>query len=436
MTVSEPMDEQIGRTTVRKMSRRLLPLLFLGYGIAYVDRVNISFAAIQMNRDLHFSATVYGLGGGLFFLSYALLEIPSNLMLLRYGARRWIARIMVTWGVLAVGMMFVKTPGQFYTMRFALGAAEAGFFPGVLCYLMQWFPREYLGRAISRFYIAYPLSSVLMGAIAGPLLGLGGHLGLAGWQWLFLIEGIPAIVLSGVIVLRLTDAPEQAAWLTEEERSWIHLRLSVSGSTGNHVALLRALSDPAVLKLCLCNVFVFGANYAFSLSAPIVLRDATHWNVSQVGLTISAVAVLGAIAMVVNGAHSDRSRERYFHAAVPLALAACAFATMGLSTVSWVTVLAYGLYFIWYAGAQAAFWLIPGETLRGRSAAVGLAAIGSVGMMGAFIGPYTWGLARDFTGSYRAGLLSLAISFAIAALLLVLSRQKGNRAEAAVITIS
>jgi len=200
--------------TIRKISLRLLPIITVGYGISYVDRVNVSFAALQMNRDLHFSASIYGLGAGLFFLSYGICELPSNLLLVRFGARRWIARIMFTWGVLAVGMMFVKTPIQFYAMRLLLGAAEAGFAPGIVFYLTQWFPANMRARAVSRFYVAVPLSSVLMGSIAGVLLNLQGTFGLAGWQWLFLIEGLPAVVLSFVLLLYLPDRPAYAKWLT------------------------------------------------------------------------------------------------------------------------------------------------------------------------------------------------------------------------------
>src|SRR5471032_983897 len=192
---AETRDANVGRSALAKASWRLLPLIALGYGVAYIDRVNISFASLQMNRDLHFSAAVYGLGAGLFFLTYALLEVPSNLLLVRFGARRWIARIMLTWGLLAAAMLFVRTPLQFYVMRLLLGAAEAGFFPGVIYYLSQWFPAAERGRAISRFYVAVPLSMVVMGALAGALLNLQGRLGLAGWQWLFLLEGVPAVLL-------------------------------------------------------------------------------------------------------------------------------------------------------------------------------------------------------------------------------------------------
>ena len=219
----ESVDET-GRRALRKASLRLVPLIGVGYGAAYMDRVNISFASISMNRDLHLSATMYGFGAGLFFLSYAIFEIPSNLLLVKFGARRWLARIMLTWGLLAMGMMLVKTPLEFYTMRFLLGVAEAGFFPGVVYYLTEWFPPEYRARTISRFYIALPLSSTVMGSLAGWLLGLNGRLGLRGWQWLFLLEGMPPLLLAAVFRFGLPDTPAEAKWLTPEERTWLEQR--------------------------------------------------------------------------------------------------------------------------------------------------------------------------------------------------------------------
>jgi ACS family tartrate transporter-like MFS transporter len=201
-----------GASALRKASVRLIPLIAIAYGVAYTDRVNISFAALQMNRDLHFSASSYGLGAGLFFLSYAACEIPSNLLLVRFGASRWIARIMFTWGLLAMSMMFVKTPFQFYVVRFLLGMSEAGFFPGVVYYLSQWFPANVRARTVSRFYVALPLSSVFMGGLAGVLLNLQGRMGLAGWQWLFLAEGMPAVILSAVFLFYLPNTPNDAKW--------------------------------------------------------------------------------------------------------------------------------------------------------------------------------------------------------------------------------
>jgi ACS family tartrate transporter-like MFS transporter len=433
MTTADP-DDHAGRTALRKASWRLLPLIGLGYGIAYMDRVNISFASLQMNQDLHFSATVYGFGGGLFFLSYALLEVPSNLLLVRFGARRWIARIMLTWGLLAAGMMFVRTPGQFYVMRFLLGAAEAGFFPGVLFYLTQWFPTEHRGRAVSRFYVALPLSSAVMGAIAGSLLKLHGQFGLSGWQWLFLVEGIPAIVLSVVVFIGLPDSPATAAWLTESERVWIRQRLAADraalGAVEHH-RLARALLDPRVWQLGICNILIMATTYAFILSAPAVIQASTEWSATEVGLVMSMTGLLGVVAMVLNGWHSDRQRERHLHTAIPLALIASAFLAMGSSSAPWIVVPAYVVLFMSQSAVQATFWLIPSDVFHGRSAAVAVAAIGSIGMTGAFMGPYAWGIARDFTGSYQAGLLWLVLpNLAAAAIVLGVRRAAQSRLRA------
>jgi MFS transporter, ACS family, tartrate transporter len=426
MTTDDGRDEQIGRSAIRKASWRLLPLIGLGYGIAYMDRVNISFASLQMNEDLHFSATVYGLGGGLFFLSYALLEVPSNLLLVRFGARRWLARIMLTWGLLSAAMMFVKLPMQFYVMRFLLGAAEAGFFPGVLFYLMHWFPAEHRGRAVSRFYIALPLSSVVMGAVAGSLLQLHGQFGLAGWQWLFLLEGVPAILLSAVFLFGLPDSPADAAWLTVAERSWIHNRLAADKAAlgpGHDHNLARALLDPRVLQLGICNLFVLGSAYALILSAPAVLQAATQLSATTVGFIVSGAGVLGALAMMLNGWHSDRRRERHVHTAIPLTLMAGMCLAMGVLTAPWMVVSAYLVWVICQNAVQATFWLIPSDVLHGRSAAVGVAAIGSIGMVGSFIAPYAWGMAKDFTGGYQAGLLGLVASNLAAATIVLVARR-------------
>ena len=428
--VAEPeSDDIVGRSALRKASWRLLPLIGLGYGIAYMDRINISFAALQMNQDLQFSATVYGLGGGLFFLSYALLEMPSNVMLMRFGARRWIARIMFTWGLLAIGMMFVRTPMQFYVMRFLLGAAEAGFFPGVVFYLMHWFPAHERGRAISRFYVALPLSSVVMGALAGTLLNLQGHFGLAGWQWLFLVEGLPAVLLSVVILVLLPNNPTEARWLTAEERAWIEARLVADNSlpgVATDRGVLRSLLEPRVWLLGVASMCVLGAAYAFGLSAPAVLQGVTHLDAMNIGFLIAGVSVLGAVSMISAGWHSDRRRERHLHLATYLFMMACAFAAMGLSVTPWIVVLAYAATIIFGNAIQAVFYLIPSDFLRGRSAAGGIAAIGSIGMIGSFVGPYAWGLAKDYTGSFQAGLLSLTLPYLVAAAIVLVLRQRFN----------
>jgi ACS family tartrate transporter-like MFS transporter len=422
-------DAAIGRAALRKASWRLLPLIGLGYGIAYMDRLNISFAALQMNHDLRFSASVYGLGAGLFFLSYALLEVPSNLMLMRFGARRWMARIMLTWGLIAAGMMLVRTPTQFYVMRFLLGAAEAGFFPGVVFYLMQWFPAAQRGRAISRFYVALPLSSVVMGAIAGLLLDLRGTWGLAGWQWLFAVEGLPAVLLSVAILIFLPDSPARAAWLTADERAWIEGRLAADkaalGPPGEQT-LRAALFDPRVWRLGVANLCMLGAFYAFALSAPAVLAGVTHWGPTKVGFLIAVMALLGATAMVTNGWHSDVSGERHWHLAIPMTLAAAAFVVIGTASAPLIVIAAYGLVVICTNAVQAIFYLIPSDVLEGRAAAVGVAAIGSIGMIGAFLGPAAWGMARDHTGSFQAGLLFLPLPCLVTIALVFLVRQAGR----------
>jgi ACS family tartrate transporter-like MFS transporter len=423
---AEPVGEKsAGRGVIAKVSWRILPMIGLGYGVAYMDRVNIGFAATRMNADLHFSATVFGLGGGLFFLAYALFEVPSNLLLVRIGARRWLARIMLTWGLLAVGMMFVRTPLEFYVMRFLLGAAEAGFFPGVVYYLMRWFPADERGRAISRFYIAYPLSSVAMGAVAGALLDLNGHLGLKGWQWLFLVEGAPAIGLSAFFLTRLPEAPGSAAWLSVGEKAWLGRRLAADeaprpGSSGH--GLRQALADPMVVSLGLVNLLYLGTGYAFTLSAPALLDGATHLGAARVGYLIALGGLLGALAMMANAWSADRTGERYWRLAVPLALEAVGYGIMCVWRAPAGMIGGYLLTAMAHAGTAAVFWLIPTHALRDRAAAVGIAAINAIGMIGSFAAPFLWGVLKDQTGNFDIGLRSLPILLLLAAAVVLVLR--------------
>jgi len=407
-----------GRGVLAKVSWRILPLIGLGYGVAYMDRVNISFAATRMNADLHFSATVYGLGGGLFFLAYALFEVPSNLLLVKVGARRWLARIMLTWGLLAIGMMFVRTPLEFYGVRFLLGAAEAGFFPGVIYYLMRWFPADQRGRAISRFYIAYPLSSVVMGGVAGALLGLQGRLGLAGWQWLFLVEGLPALVMGVVFLTRLPETPASAAWLTSDEKAWLARRLDSHDTAASDPAdhgLRRVLGNPMVLAMGVVNLLYLGTGYAFTLSAPGLLDGVTHLGATRVGYLVAVGGLLGALAMMATAWSADRTGERYFHLVVPLVLEAAGYAMMSLWHAPLPMIAAYLLTATAHAGFAAVFWLIPSDALRDRSAAVGVAAINGIGMLGSFAAPFIWGMLRDRTGGFEVGLRCLPILLLLAA---------------------
>jgi ACS family tartrate transporter-like MFS transporter len=428
-------EEAIGRSALRKASLRLLPLIAIGYGIAYMDRVNISFAALQMNRDLHFSASVYGFGAGLFFLSYAACEVPSNLLLVRFGARRWLARIMLTWGMLSIGMLFVKTPHQFYAMRFLLGVAEAGFFPGVIYYLSRWFPLAQRSRAVSRFYISLPLSSAVMGGLAGALLGLGGRSGLAGWQWLFLLEGLPAVALSILFLLCLPDGPEKAPWLDEEERDWLRTALAKddaaagTGHSGSEVA--HALRQVRVWVLGLFLLCLYIGNYGYIFSAPAMIQKVTGFSAARVGFTVALLGVLGALAMLLNSAHSDRRRELYLHVTLPCVLVAAGFAAAGLSGRAVIVIPAFACVMIGLCAINAPVWSIPTQFLCGRSAAAGIAAVNMIAILGGFVGPYWMGLAADFTGDYQRGLLTLVVPSLLAMLIMFGIRRDALRRRAA-----
>lgn len=424
---------QIGRLAMRKAFWRILPLIALAYLCAYMDRVNVSFAAVQMNVDRGFSATIYGLGGGLFFLGYALFEIPSNLMLVRFGARKWIARIMITWGLLSVGMMFVNSPIIFYVLRFLLGVAEAGFYPGVIFYFASWFPACHRGRAVSRFYVASPLASVVMGGVSGSLLGLDGAAGLQGWQWLFLVQGLPTILV-GLIVLRfLPDTPAIVPWLTTAEKAWIHGELAreqaVLGAGGGH-NVLAAFRNPRVLLLGALGFMLIGAITTFILSAPAILAEATGLTMVQVGFLVSAGGLIGAGVMLFAGDYADRRGDRFLNAFWYAIVLAGSFLVIQLSPAPTIVIIAYLAF-------AASCFTIPmltssgwAEILGVRELAVGAAAVNTMSQIGAFVSPFAWGASRDATGSFDAGLAALCAMALITALLAIVIRS-GVRARRA-----
>jgi len=430
----------IGRSAQRKAGLRLIPVIGVGYGLAYIDRLNLSFASLQMNKDLHFSASVYGLGAGLFFIGYALCEVPSNLLLLRFGARRWLARIMFTWGLLAAATMFVRTPLEFNVVRFLLGMAEAGFFPGVLYYLTLWFPAGMRARAVSRFYIALPLSSVVMGALAGWLLGLGGELGMAGWQWLFLVEGLPAVLFSFVILRMLPDGPEKAAWLTLAEKAWLQSQLKADGEQahlGQEAGVMQALLSPKVWMIGGYFFCALTTSYAYGFSAPAILQGATGWSVTNVGLLIAGFGLAGAAAMLLNGAHSDRTRERALHCIVPCMVMAVGFVTASYARTPWIVVAALAASFISFQSMQGPALALPTQFLAGRAAAAGIAAMNTITMFSGFVGPYWMGRMKDFTGSYQAGLRGLALpALGAAALMFALTLSLKRRMIAPLVEVT
>lgn len=405
-------DTAIGRSAMRKALWRILPLILLSYLCANMDRINVSFAAIQMNVDLGFSATIYGLGGGLFFLGYALFEIPSNMMAARYGSRRWLARIMVTWGLLAAAMMFVRTPLQFYVMRFLLGVAETGFYPGVIYYFASWFPVCHRGRAVSRFYVAAPLSAIVMGAVSAWLLGLDGRAGLRGWQWLFLVEGLPT-VLVGLAVLRfLPDRPATVTWLSADERAWIERKLAreaeLIGAPVSHNPLA-SLGNPMVLLLAATGLLYIGVTNTMALSAPLLLLARTGLDAQHVGYLVSLGGVLGALFILFMGDYADRRGDRFLNAFwLTIAMAGALSLLIIAPTPSAVIAayLAFAAVCFAVAMLTSSGWA---EVLHVRDLAVGAAAINSVCQLGSFAMPFGWGAASDATGNYTAGLGSLAL---------------------------
>ena len=411
-------DEAIGRSAQRKAAVHLLPLLAVGYGLSYMDRINISFASLQMNRDLHFSASVYGFGAGLFFIGYALCEVPSNLMLLRFGAKRWLARIMFTWGLLAAATMFVRTPLEFNVLRFLLGMAEAGFYPGVIYYLTLWFPARMRARAVSRFYVSLPLSSVVMGSVAGWLMGLGGKLGLSGWQWLFLLEGLPAAVFSLVILRMLPDNPAKAVWLTAEEKAWLAGQLKADGEKahlGHSAGVMKALLEPKVWMIGAYFFFALITSYAYSFSAPAILQGVTGWSVKNVGFLVACIGLAGAAGMLMNSAHSDRKGERAMHCIIPCVVMAAGFLTASYAKEPWLVVVALAASFTAFMSMLGPANAVPMQFLAGRAAAAGIAAMNTITMFSGFIGPYWMGVMKDYTGSYSAGLRGLALPALLAA---------------------
>lgn len=401
----------VERVTLGLITRRLIPLLLLLYVVAYIDRVNVGFAALQMNEDLGFSAAVYGFGAGIFFAGYALCEVPSNLILARVGARLWITRIMITWGAVSIAMMFVRNSTSFYLLRFLLGVAEAGFFPGIIYFLCNWFPQAQRARAVAWFMAAIPLSIVIGGPIAGLLLEMDGLLGLAGWQWLFLVEGLPAVLLGFVVFVYLDDRPEDARWLTDEQKTWLAGKIRSEqdhARTQHQVGIGRSLAHPMVWALGLISFVLQAGSYGLTLWMPQILKGLTGFSDLGVGLISAIPYAVAALVMVLAGAHSDRTGERFLHIAVPLFLAVIGFSASAvvaspLPALAMLTLAAVGDY-----GGRGPFWALPGRFLAGPAAAAGIALINTLGAIGGFVGPYAVGLFKTATGQFAAGLWMLA----------------------------
>jgi ACS family tartrate transporter-like MFS transporter len=415
--------QDTGDLAIGRVSRRLIPFLFLLYILNFLDRVNVGFAALEMNRDLGFGPAVYGLGAGIFFIGYCLFEVPSNLVLYRTGARLWIARIMVTWGLAASAMMLVRTPASFYTLRFLLGVAEAGFFPGIIFYLTYWYPARERARAYAWFLAAIPVSGVIGGPISGALLGLHGVLGLQGWQWLFLLEGIPSIVVGVAVLFLLPDRPRDARWLPVAEREWLETRLAAeraAAGVSHGESLRRTLRNPLVWWLGLSYFLLVVALYGFALWLPQLVKASGTFSNFEVGVITAIPYAVAAVGMVLMGRHSDQAGERYLHLVLPAVAGALGFVALTRTGSTAPLVAALSLTAFGVLGWLGPFWALPTAFLREQAAAGGIALINSMGAVGGFVGPYLIGDIKQRTGSFTPGLLLLAGSL-LAAVVIVLT---------------
>src|SRR5215831_4150132 len=392
------------RELIAKVSLRLIPFMFLLYIVSYLDRVNVSFASLQMNAALGFSAEIYSLGAGIFFIAYFIFEVPSNLILHRVGARLWIARIMITWGVISSAMMFVKGPASFYVLRFLLGVAEAGFFPGVILYLTYWFPNEVRGRAIARFMTASAVAGAIGSPISGLLLSMDGAGGLDGWQWLFLIEGIPAIVLAFVTLWYLPDAPAKASWLSSEEKEWIASRLAQPDQSAGE-----AISTGRVWIFAWVYFGIVMGFYGITFWLPQIVKAFSGVSDFLVGCLAAIPWIAATIFMVLWSKHSDATRKSMSHVAISAAAGAAGLMIAGIATnpVMGLAALSLAAAGIW--GTLGPFWAMSSKSLAGTGAAAGIALINSVGNLGGFLGPYLIGWVRTRTSSFTLGLVVLAM---------------------------
>jgi len=404
-----------------------VPLLFLVYIVAYLDRINVGFAALQMNAALGFSATVYGFGAGIFFLGYTVFEIPSNLILARVGARVWIARIMITWGIVSAATLFVRGATEFYALRFLLGVAEAGFFPGIIYYLTCWFPGRDRAQTIAAFMTATLVAGIVGGPVSGALLSLHGAGGLDGWQWLFLLEGIPAAALGFVVLAVLPDRPADAAWLSADERRALVAQLEEEARRLPPDAhrIGAALASGRVWLMAVVYFTIPVALYAMGFWLPQILKSASGASDLGVGLLSALPYCVGAAGMVVNGRHSDRTGERRWHVAAPAIGGGIAFALAGLAHGTALPLALLSLAMLGLAAMFGPFWSLATTFVGGAGAAAGIALINSVGNTGGFVGPYLVGAVKDATGSYAAGLVAIGVVLACGGTLVLAVRDGG-----------
>jgi len=416
-----------GRGLYSKITWRLIPYMFLLYIVAYVDRVNVGFAALDMQRDLHFSNTVYGTGAGIFFLGYALCDLPSSLILRRVGTRLWITRIMISWGMVSASMAWIESAKSFYLLRFLLGVAEAGFVPGMLLYLTFWFPSHERARAVAKFMTATSLAGVVGAPLSSALLKLDGLCGLSGWQWLFLFEGVPTVLLGVSVLFVLKDGPEVAGWLTKEERTWLKSELRRDEErygAAEHHNLLDAFKLPAVWVMAGVYIVIQIGVYIVNLWMPLILSGLSHGDgvldASLIARYSTVPYLLAAMFTVAVGWSSDRWNERRGHLAGCMGLAAVGFAWAARAENVPIALCAMSMVAIGLWSTMGPFWALTTRMIGGAAAAGGVAMITMIGGFGGFLGPYVTGRLRDATHSFAGGLYLIA-GLALAAALLALA---------------
>jgi ACS family tartrate transporter-like MFS transporter len=428
------MSAELETRVLRRITLRIVPFIMLLYFVAFIDRVNIGFAALTMNRDLGFSPTVFGFGAGIFFLGYFLFEVPSNLVLDKVGARIWIARVMITWGLISGAMAFVQGPNSFYTLRFLLGAAEAGFFPGIILYLSYWFPARQRAAVTAIFMAAAPLSTVLGSPVSGALLEMHGMFGFSGWQWMFIVEAVPAMILGVVVLFYMTDRPEKAKWLRDDERRWLVNTMNAEAANKAGAAshsVWQGLADLRVIALSLVYFGTSAGLYTLGIWAPQIIKEFGLSSL-QVGFLNALPGIVAVVAMVLWARHSDRTGERTWHVVGACVLASLGLVLAGFAGSVLAVLLALTLVNIGISSAKPPLWSMPTMFLSGSAAAAGIATINSIGNLGGFVGPAMIGWIKDLTGSFQGGLYFVAGLLVLsAALTLILARSQRMSAATA-----
>jgi MFS transporter, ACS family, tartrate transporter len=413
------MDRSIEQSTMRKVYLRLLPLTMLIYFLCYIDRINVSFAALTMNKDLGLTAAAYGLSSTAFYLGYVLCEVPSNLIMDKVGARLWLARIMVTWGIISGATAFVIGPNTFLAVRFLLGVGEAGLFPGVVLLFTYWFPEHHRARILASFTLALPISVALGAPISTAILGMDGVLGLAGWKWIYLLEAIPTVIVGFFILIAMTDKPAQAKWLTEPERAWLVTRLETERravEAGGKFTVMQGIMNPKILLLSLNYLGIVTASLGLLLFVPQIIKSLGASTMGA-GWATSLAYVCGAISMMASGWISDRIGDRRWSLVFTCTLATAGLVVAGAMMGTWWSLVGMCLATAGFYGTKGPFWAMPSMLLTGSAAAGGIAFINSFGNIGGAAGPAFVGWVKDLTGSYAGGLYGMAACTAVSALI-------------------